>query len=203
MTLTTDASGTRSASIACAGASSASAPRDAIRPRPSPGARVVDDYLTLRQNLARPIFLTPADGRAAFERGSVDAWVIWEPFLAAAQKQAGARILADGNGVVSTVFRSTNSSTIFAAFQNGWVDVEMLTSIPGAHPAVHTLPNDSTSISGRGQPTTTGNSITYIGLPVIGFAAISFTNGTLVFVSQNVLSNYGGSFVHKTNTLIQ
>src|SRR3984957_14414522 len=47
------------------------------------------------------IFLTPADGRAAFERGSVDAWVIWEPFLAAAQQQAGARILADGNGVVS------------------------------------------------------------------------------------------------------
>src|SRR5271154_6016248 len=47
------------------------------------------------------IFLTPADARAAFERGSVDAWVIWEPFLAAAQKQTGARILADGNGVVS------------------------------------------------------------------------------------------------------
>jgi len=47
------------------------------------------------------IFLTPADARAAFERGSVDAWVIWEPFLAAAQTQAGARILADGNGVVS------------------------------------------------------------------------------------------------------
>jgi sulfonate transport system substrate-binding protein len=48
-----------------------------------------------------PIFLTPADARAAFERGSVDAWAIWEPFLAAAQKQTGARILADGNGVVS------------------------------------------------------------------------------------------------------
>jgi sulfonate transport system substrate-binding protein len=47
------------------------------------------------------IFLTPADARAAFERGSVDAWAIWEPFLAAAQKQTGARILADGNGVVS------------------------------------------------------------------------------------------------------
>ena len=47
------------------------------------------------------VFLTPADARAAFERGSVDAWVIWEPFLAAAQKQTGARILADGNGVVS------------------------------------------------------------------------------------------------------
>jgi sulfonate transport system substrate-binding protein len=47
------------------------------------------------------IFLTPADARAAFERGSVDAWAIWEPFLAAAQTQTGARILADGNGVVS------------------------------------------------------------------------------------------------------
>ena len=48
-----------------------------------------------------PVFLTPADARAAFERGSLDAWAIWEPFLAAAQRQTGARILADGNGVVS------------------------------------------------------------------------------------------------------
>src|ERR1700734_126954 len=47
------------------------------------------------------VFLTPAEARAAFERGSVDAWVIWEPFFAAAQRQTGARILADGNGVVS------------------------------------------------------------------------------------------------------
>jgi sulfonate transport system substrate-binding protein len=47
------------------------------------------------------VFLTPADARAAFERGSVDAWVIWEPFFAAAQRQTGARILADGTGVVS------------------------------------------------------------------------------------------------------
>jgi len=31
----------------------------------------------------------------------VDAWAIWEPFLAAAQLQTGARILADGGGVVS------------------------------------------------------------------------------------------------------
>jgi sulfonate transport system substrate-binding protein len=47
------------------------------------------------------VFLTPADARAAFERGSVDAWAIWEPFLAAAQRQTGACILADGKGVVS------------------------------------------------------------------------------------------------------
>ena len=47
------------------------------------------------------IFLPPADARAAFERGSVDAWVIWDPFLAAAERQLGARVLADGTGLVS------------------------------------------------------------------------------------------------------
>jgi sulfonate transport system substrate-binding protein len=37
---------------------------------------------------------------AAFERGSVDAWVIWDPFLAPAQAATGARTLADGTGLV-------------------------------------------------------------------------------------------------------
>ncbi|MDN2714890.1 sulfonate ABC transporter substrate-binding protein [Janthinobacterium sp. SUN120] len=49
----------------------------------------------------QPVFLPPADARAAFERGSVDAWVIWDPFLAAAEKQLGARVLADGKGLVA------------------------------------------------------------------------------------------------------
>ncbi|MFC5458783.1 sulfonate ABC transporter substrate-binding protein [Massilia niabensis] len=49
----------------------------------------------------QPIYLPPADARAAFERGSVDAWVIWDPFLAAAEQQLGARVLADGRGLVS------------------------------------------------------------------------------------------------------
>lgn len=46
-------------------------------------------------------FLAPADARAAFERGAVDAWVIWDPFQAAAEAATGARTLADGTGVVS------------------------------------------------------------------------------------------------------
>ena len=36
------------------------------------------------------VYLPPADARAAFERGAVDAWVIWDPFLAAAQAATGA-----------------------------------------------------------------------------------------------------------------
>ncbi|TAK76034.1 MAG: sulfonate ABC transporter substrate-binding protein [Aquabacterium sp.] len=47
------------------------------------------------------VYLPPADARAAFESGRVDAWVIWDPFLAAAEKQLGARVLADGKGLVS------------------------------------------------------------------------------------------------------
>ncbi|NRT57072.1 sulfonate ABC transporter substrate-binding protein [Sphaerotilus uruguayifluvii] len=49
----------------------------------------------------QPVFLPPADARAAFEKGAVDAWVIWDPFLAAVEKQTGARLLADGRGLVS------------------------------------------------------------------------------------------------------
>lgn len=49
----------------------------------------------------QPVYLTPADARAAFERGAVDAWVIWDPFLAAAEKQLGARVLVTGQGLVS------------------------------------------------------------------------------------------------------
>jgi sulfonate transport system substrate-binding protein len=46
------------------------------------------------------VFLAPADARAAFEKGAIDAWVIWDPFLAAAQKTLDARLLADASGVV-------------------------------------------------------------------------------------------------------
>src|ERR1700681_2447167 len=48
-----------------------------------------------------PVFLAPADARAAFERGAVDAWVIWDPFQAAAEAATGARTLSDATGIVS------------------------------------------------------------------------------------------------------
>ena len=47
----------------------------------------------------KPTFLAPADGRAAFEGKNVDAWAIWDPYLAAAQKATGARILTDATGL--------------------------------------------------------------------------------------------------------
>jgi sulfonate transport system substrate-binding protein len=47
-----------------------------------------------------PVYLAPADARAAFTQGSVDAWAIWDPYFAAVEKQVGARIVADGTGLV-------------------------------------------------------------------------------------------------------
>ena len=47
-----------------------------------------------------PVYLAPADARAAFERGAVDAWAIWDPYLAAAEAGGGTRTLADGSGLV-------------------------------------------------------------------------------------------------------
>ncbi len=55
----------------------------------------------LKPSDVQPVYLPPADARAAFESGHVDAWVIWDPFAAAAEKAIAARVLADGKGVVN------------------------------------------------------------------------------------------------------
>lgn len=55
----------------------------------------------LKPSDIQPVYLPPADARAAFESGSVDAWVIWDPFASAAEKATGARVLANGKGVVN------------------------------------------------------------------------------------------------------
>jgi sulfonate transport system substrate-binding protein len=46
-------------------------------------------------------YLAPADARAAFENKSVDAWAIWDPFLAAAQAGTDARILTTAENLAA------------------------------------------------------------------------------------------------------
>jgi sulfonate transport system substrate-binding protein len=46
-----------------------------------------------------PVFLLPADAKAAFEGGSVDAWSIWDPYLAAEEADSGARSIASDGSV--------------------------------------------------------------------------------------------------------
>lgn len=63
----------------------------------------------LRWSDIQPIYLAPADARAAFERGSVDAWAIWDPFYAAAELALQPRVLATGRDL------SSNSSFYLAS----------------------------------------------------------------------------------------
>jgi len=46
-----------------------------------------------------PIYLAPADARAAFEKGAVDAWAIWDPFYAATELAVKPRVLTTGKGL--------------------------------------------------------------------------------------------------------
>jgi NitT/TauT family transport system substrate-binding protein/sulfonate transport system substrate-binding protein len=42
----------------------------------------------------QPIYLGPADAGAAFERGAIDAWTIWDPYYALFETRPGVRTLA-------------------------------------------------------------------------------------------------------------
>lgn len=50
-----------------------------------------------------PVYLAPADARAAFAQRGVDAWVIWDPYLAAIERQTNARAIANGEGLVNNI----------------------------------------------------------------------------------------------------
>jgi sulfonate transport system substrate-binding protein len=59
----------------------------------------------------QPAYLAPADARAAFQNGAIDAWAIWDPFFVAAQRQLGARVITTAKGIVNRYqyFVSTRS----------------------------------------------------------------------------------------------
>jgi len=59
------------------------------------------DKAGLKWNDIQPIYLAPADARAAFERKSVDAWAIWDPFYAAIELAIKPRVLVTGRDLSS------------------------------------------------------------------------------------------------------
>lgn len=71
-----------------------------------------------------PIYLPPADARAAFEKGAVDAWVIWDPYYAAAEIAGQTRVLTTGRGLTgnnsfylaSRAFASDHGPTLQVLF---------------------------------------------------------------------------------------
>lgn len=83
------------------------------------------EHAGLKYEEIKPEFLPPSDARAAFESGKVDAWAIWDPFLADAERTADARILVDGTNLVknrefflaSKNFADTHSEVLNVIYQ--------------------------------------------------------------------------------------
>ena len=105
-------------------------------------------------------------------------------------------ISVNGNNVLA----SKNVSNIPTTFTAGWISLNFRGS---------TVPATRHQLIGGGSTvfnTVTGGTIntlstTFNGLPVVGFAAITFENETLtVGPASAVQSNYGGNFSHKVTT---
>ena len=70
----------------------------------------------------QPVYLPPADARAAFEKGAVDAWAIWDPYYAAAEIAGNVRVLATSRGL-------TGNNTFYLASR----------ALAGSEPTLRTL----------------------------------------------------------------
>jgi hypothetical protein len=95
---------------------------------------------------------------------------------------------------------SNNQANINTGNSNGWLNLTF--NSPPTSATYHTLGNTTNTQHVFISFTSSGLTKTYVGLPVVGFAVQSFTDGTLVVGGVNVLSNYGGNFVQKTTTRV-
>lgn len=53
----------------------------------------------LPADTVRLVFLLPADAKAAYSSGAVEAWSTWEPYVSQEEVLAGSRRIVDGNGI--------------------------------------------------------------------------------------------------------
>jgi hypothetical protein len=94
----------------------------------------------------------------------------------------------------TNVLASKNVSSIPTNFENGWLQLSFIAPSPW-----HRLTGGA-SLTFNTKTGQTGNlfSTTFYGLPVLGFAAITFENDVLPGAEGPIQSNYGGNLNHKT-----
>lgn len=93
---------------------------------------------------------------------------------------------------------------IATTFENGWLRIPLHSTEVAFAPygnlttgLQHTLVGGPTTLFKPDGSTESRAQSTYFGLPVIGFAAESYTNGALQINGQQVLANYGGLIPHR------
>lgn len=68
-------------------------------------------------------YVSPSDGYAALKNGAADAWVVWDPYTAAAEKEIGARILVSGAGLVNGLgFQVASNKSLADAGKNAAIE---------------------------------------------------------------------------------
>jgi sulfonate transport system substrate-binding protein len=87
-----------------------------------------------------PAPLAPADATAAFVKGSVDAWSIWDPYLALAELKQKARVIAFGKDVHT-------ANAFFIVPRISWRNIPCW--LRGLTPSSHPKADGPTSITRR------------------------------------------------------
>jgi sulfonate transport system substrate-binding protein len=99
----------------------------------------------------RPIALAPADAAAAFERGAIDAWTIWDPYFAMYETRPGVRVLAVSTDIIAQNSFIIGSRSFVAANPDLTTkivaELSRVSDWAAAHPAeVARLVSDGTSV---------------------------------------------------------
>jgi hypothetical protein len=105
----------------------------------------------------------------------------------------------------SNVLGSKNVANLTTSFEHGWISMQFpevvysAGNIPYSSNAHQLGGSATTIISLTNGASSFASAATYYGLPVIGFAAITFNNGNV----GGVVSNFGGNLNHKGTRLIE
>ncbi len=110
-----------------------------------------------------------------------------------------------GSAFASRVLHSTASRNIAlnGMWINGWAGFAVTATGGPANGPVTPVsqlispPGQTTIVDTQTGIARTGQTVTYFGLPIVGFSAQSYSTHGLSGVNPNVLSNYGGQFGHK------
>lgn len=101
----------QSVAIVVPGSSPIQSAADLRGKRIATGRGSIGHYLLLkileRENIAPSavtiVLLSPGDAKAAFSSGDIDAWSTWGSYVGAAQLHDGARVVADGQGLLTGI----------------------------------------------------------------------------------------------------
>jgi hypothetical protein len=102
-----------------------------------------------------------------------------------------------GGTAASNVFGSANHNTISTPYSNGWSTLGWNGTVsPSEHSLIGTAGGTAViDLTGVAAPLV-GQTVTYFGLPVVGFAAETFQNDAISIGGKTYLSTFGASFPH-------